>query len=104
MEEEKSSDISHLIKSFFMDKNEKSKHKDLLEIVKRSLWDYEPFGSIDRDSEENPSDCSCGCVFFLALKGKLGNDWGVCSNPKSHRCGLLTFEHQGCTDFKRANE
>jgi len=23
-------------------------------------------------------------------------DWGVCINPKSHRYGLLTFEHQGC--------
>ena len=33
------------------------------------------------------------------LAGKLGCDWGVCGNPESHRCGLLTFEHQGCREF-----
>ncbi len=82
-----------------MASKETKTHKDLLSIVRRSLWDFEPFGSVNRDSEKGSSDCSGGCVHFLKLKGKLGFDWGVCSNPKSHRCGLLTFEHQGCTDF-----
>ncbi|MBM3327783.1 MAG: hypothetical protein FJY65_12590 [Calditrichaeota bacterium] len=40
--------------------------------------------------------CGCGCLAFIRLKGRLGDDWGVCVNPNSHRCGLLTFEHQGC--------
>jgi len=31
-------------------------------------------------------------------------DWGVCSNPRSPRCGLLTFEHQGCWEFEGAPE
>ena len=29
----------------------------------------------------------------------LSMDWGVCTNQRSHRCGLLTFEHQGCPAF-----
>lgn len=32
--------------------------------------------------------------------GPLGADWGVCSNPKSPRAGMLTFEHQGCREFE----
>lgn len=27
-------------------------------------------------------------------------DWVICSNPESHRAGLLTFEHQGCFKFE----
>jgi len=30
----------------------------------------------------------------------LGSDWGICANPKSPRAGLLTFEHQGCPQFR----
>jgi hypothetical protein len=30
----------------------------------------------------------------------ISNDWGVCTNPRSHRCSLLTFEHQGCKNFQ----
>ncbi len=75
-------------------------HKHLLSITKRSLWDFEPFGTIDRDGDDYKGDCSCGCKFFMPLEGKLGSDWGICSNVESHRCGLLTFEHQGCNEFK----
>jgi hypothetical protein len=57
--------------------------------------DYEPYGYRVRD---NGSDCSCGCVWFLPLQAHPA-DWGVCSNPQSPRCGLLTFEHQGCAFF-----
>lgn len=76
-------------------------HNNLLALVKKSLWDYTPYGSIDREStDEYGSDCSCGCKFYLPLKGKIGSDWGVCHNPESHRCGLLTSEHQGCYKFE----
>ena len=75
-------------------------HNHLLKIVRKTVWDYEPFGSISRKGEGLP-DCSCGCKFYLPLKGKLGSDWGVCSNAESIRCGLLTFEHQGCQDFEK---
>lgn len=71
-------------------------HAHLLKILQKNERDYEPFGSIEKDV-----DCSCGCSFFVKLSGNLGDDWGVCLNVKSHRCGLLTFEHQGCTEFSR---
>jgi hypothetical protein len=44
-----------------------------------------------------------GCKYFNALEGKLGYDWGVCINEKSHRFGKLTFEHQAGVDcFEKA--
>jgi hypothetical protein len=42
-----------------------------------------------------------GCRWYVKLQGSLGHDWGVCTNAQSHRCGLLTFEHQGCQQFER---
>lgn len=77
-------------------------HKDLLKILVTSNSDYEPWGKVKREEGDlwRP-DCSCGCKYFIELSdSKLGADWGVCSNPKSHRAGLLTFEHQGCSEFK----
>ena len=76
-------------------------HSDLLKITKRLPEDYKPFGEVKR--WENPNlnypDCSCGCKYFIPLKGDLGSDWGVCFNKNSHRYSLLTFEHQGCQKF-----
>lgn len=78
-------------------------HHDALILTTQNLpGDYAPWGLVERwaDSTKLYPDCSYGCVWFykLARRGgeALGNDWGVCSNPTSHRCGLLTFEHQGC--------
>lgn len=75
-------------------------HQDLLEIVKKLPSDFQPFGERDRDTAEPWQDCSCGCRHFVPLAGELGYDWGVCVNPASPRCGLLTFEHQGCPQFE----
>lgn len=60
--------------------------------------DYAPYGKVERWKDPNKEypDCSTGCKFAIPLAGKLGMDWVVCTNPESHRCGLLTFEHQGC--------
>lgn len=71
-------------------------HKKLLKIVKSDPKDYAPFGKVERwaDDKKSYPDCSCGCKFALPVDGKLGADWIVCTNSKSHRCGLLTFEHQ----------
>jgi len=74
-------------------------HTDLLKIVKRLDTDFEPMGRRSRETDYG-YDCSCGCRHYLPLKGNLGFDWGVCANPKSPRCGLLTFEHQGCKEFE----
>lgn len=61
--------------------------------------DFEPYGFRSREGE-NAWDCSTGCKWFVQLQGKLGLDWGVCSNPLSPRSGLLTFEHQGCPQLE----
>ena len=65
--------------------------------------DYTPFGKLER--WENPEidypDCSCGCAHYHKLEGDANYDYGVCTNPASHRCGLLTFEHQGCLKFTK---
>ena len=77
-------------------------HDELMQIVLRRPEDYEPYGSVvrwERDDEAYP-DCSVGCAFAAWLAGDLGADWCVCTNPKSHRVGLLTFEHQGCQAFE----
>jgi hypothetical protein len=30
----------------------------------------------------------------------LAFDWGVCTNPRSPRAGLLTWEHMGCPEYE----
>jgi hypothetical protein len=76
-------------------------HDDCWKLCHLLPGDYTPWGQVDRDSGEYDhlpyADCSGGCQYFLPLDDALGlGDWGVCANPKSHRRGLLTFEHQGC--------
>lgn len=65
-------------------------HERLWALCTKLESDYEPYGK----EEERVHDCSCGCKHYLVLEGDLGMDWGICSNPKSPRKGLLTFEHQ----------
>ena len=71
-------------------------HERLVRLSIRKPDDYEPYGTTERNS----GDCSCNCRFALKLAGSLGSDWVVCSNPASHRAGLLTFEHQGCLKYE----
>ena len=71
-------------------------HDKLLKVVRKLETDYEPYGTVELDD----SDCSCGCRHFITLAGNANESWGVCANPKSPRAGLLTFEHQGCTEFE----
>lgn len=74
--------------------------------------DYKPWGQTDKDDPAAPggwwADCSSGCRYYLVLadvgEERLSMDWGICVNPKSHRCGLLTFEHQGCPAFEYDEE
>lgn len=74
-------------------------HRHLLAIAPRHPLDYQPFGFVDRQDPYLP-DCSCGCKWYVELAGYLASDWGVCANPRSHRCGWVTFEHQGCDKFE----
>jgi len=74
-------------------------HDELHGILRRLPSDFEPWGQRSRENDWGP-DCSCGCRWFIRLQANLNHDWGVCSNPGSPRCGLLTFEHQGCREFE----
>jgi hypothetical protein len=76
-----------------------STHRDPLWDVCRILEeDYTLYGGQDDRAEDSGwgPDCSYGCKFFISLVNGHVGDWGVCSNPASHRAGLLTWEHQGC--------
>ena len=57
-----------------------------------------PYESGHDTNEHYKPDCSVGCIWFESLQAIA--DWGVCSCPFSPRAGLLTFEHQGCAEFK----
>lgn len=72
-------------------------HLDLCAIVRALPSDCADCGgTIERWADESVEypDCSVGCRWAAWLRGSQGNDWCVCTNPKSPRAGLLTFEHQ----------
>jgi hypothetical protein len=47
----------------------------------------------------------CGdCVFWFPITGKLGADWGACTNSKSPFDGRVRFEHDGCDEYAKAPE
>ena len=73
-------------------------HEQLWKLAHSLPTDFEPYGKRSRD--DGGADCSCGCQYFHPLEGARGADWGICTNPKSPRAGLLTFEHMGCKDFE----
>jgi hypothetical protein len=79
-------------------------HALLWKVCKELPGDYEPYGQASRDG----GDCSWGCLHYYVLDARDGQplqeDWGVCANPASHRCGLLTFEHQGCGAYEPGPE
>ena len=78
-------------------------HLRLFELAQELESDFEPYGKRIRGGWDS-SDCSCGCRHYAALGEVLGQDWGVCMNKRSPRAGRLTFEHQGCREFERANQ
>jgi hypothetical protein len=77
-------------------------HDHLLTLCKSLPGDYDPWGNVIQWGDPNQAypDCAGGCKWYLTLEGHVGADWGVCANAKSHRAGLLTFEHQGCQQFE----
>jgi hypothetical protein len=69
--------------------------------LKRLPTDYIDYGgNIERWKliDLDYPDCSSGCKWFAPLYDQANDsrdcDWGVCTNPKSPRAGLLTWEHQ----------
>jgi hypothetical protein len=87
-------------------------HELLLKRVKQLPGDYKPWGEVEREDPRAPggwwADCSGTCRHYFQLQDvrdeQISYDWGVCTNPESHRCGLLTFEHQGCPKFEYDEE
>ena len=78
-------------------------HEHLWTLVQKLPTDFSPYGQRDRDADWGP-DCSCGCKYFHPLAGERGFDWGVCTNSKSPRAGMLTFEHMGCKEFEAGEQ
>ena len=78
-------------------------HDALHAILRKLPSDFGPWGQRSRENDWGP-DCSCGCRWFTRLQANFNRDWGVCSNQGSPRCGLLTFEHQGCREFEQSSE
>ena len=81
-------------------------HEKMMAVVQKLPGDYAPWGEVVRWEQEDEAypDCSHGCAFAAWLEGALGADWCVCTNPSSHRTGLLTFEHQVCRAFEPEDE
>jgi hypothetical protein len=75
------------------------RHGSLLAAMRRLPSDFEPWGERSRDDDSGP-DCGGGCRWYVRLEPGLQLDWGVCRNAASPRCGLLTYEHQGCRQFE----
>lgn len=72
-------------------------HKRLWETC-RDQADY--LSGRDTDNHNKP-DCQNACRYFFPLAGDVGADWGVCTEPRSPRAGLLTYEHMGCPYFEQ---
>jgi hypothetical protein len=65
-------------------------------------------GNRDLDSPGRPASWGIQqcmqCAYFIRLNGVFGDDYGVCSNPKSKFDGALMFEHDGCESFIAMDE
>ncbi|WP_429416789.1 DUF3027 domain-containing protein [Nocardia sp. GAS34] len=44
-----------------------------------------------------------GCRFWIALQGRIGMDWGVCTNTSAFD-GRVRFEHDGCDAFEARDD
>lgn len=69
----------------------------LIEVLPGDYTDYG--GQVERwvDPDKGYPDCS-NCRYFIRFGEGVAGDYGVCGNPKSHRAGKLTFEHQSGVD------
>ena len=79
-------------------------YEELWRVCQRKPGDYEPYGKRKRLKRLKGTvilgDCSGGCKWYHTLSGPASLDRGICGEPRSHRAGLLTFEHQGCPEFE----
>lgn len=45
-----------------------------------------------------------GCRYWIALRGSIGHDFGLCSHAAAPYDGQARFEHDGCTAFTRRED
>ena len=45
-----------------------------------------------------------GCRYWIALRGTLGLDYGLCSHTVSTYDGQLRFEHDGCDAYTQRED
>jgi hypothetical protein len=64
---------------------------------------YPPARNVEYPDEWTSEQCLM-CQYYVKLTGKLGYDWGVCSNAVSPLDGLVMFEHDGCEHFVPAED
>ncbi len=74
------------------DRQRRAVHERWAQLIERAP------GSPGYREEWYSAQCG-GCVHWLALGGRLGDDWGVCSASKSPHDGVVRFEHDGCERF-----
>jgi hypothetical protein len=84
------------------------------EVLKIFPTDYVDYGgAIERWKfiDLDYPDCSSGCKWFIQLYNEeydsADGDWGVCTNPRSPRAGLLTWEHQAgfkCFEYRKTKD
>jgi hypothetical protein len=80
-------------------------HEQLWKVCQRKPDDYEPYGKRKRlKGTVILGDCAGGCKWYHTLSGPASLDWGVCGNPRSHRAGLLTFEHRRGQQGERSEQ
>lgn len=54
----------------------------------------------DADYPDNWYFEQCGgCRYWIALRGEIGRDYGVCTHSASSYDGQARFEHDGCGVF-----
>lgn len=59
----------------------------------------------DPDYREEWRTQQCGaCEFWVPFAGKLGLDYGGCTNVESPLEGTILNEHDGCDEFSRGQD
>lgn len=77
-------DVKHINKTHYRWHDEKlPRHRDWDSAEVKDSWSSE--------------QCFM-CRYYIKLSGRMGADWGACSNPESPMNSSMMFEHDGC-DF-----
>lgn len=73
------------------------------EIYRRWASDINLKAEDSVDKEWRGRQCGA-CRFWIPLAGRLGYDYGACSNVLSEFDGRVRFEHDGCQAYEDAGK